>query len=395
MSTPLSSPSPTPPPYPPPRRFRISRILVFAVLLTLPALLVLRLILFQGPTHPPQPLPSAPIIDLHCHTAGIGAGDSGCFISPALRQNFRFRIYLQAFGVTEADLLQHGDALVLERLETQIANSRHVHAAVVLALDLPVDDHGQPRPDLAEIYIPNDFLTRELPRHPHLLFGASIHPLRPDAIERLDRAVAQGAVLVKWIPSIMNLDPADPRCIPFYQRLRHHHIPLLSHTGRERSFTRAEDDLADPARLRLALEHGVTVIAAHAGADGDHDGQSDFDRLRTLMREFPSLHADISALTQINKPGALRDALLAPECRGRLLYGSDFPLINTALVSPWYHPLQLTETQRRDIADIQNPWDRDIALKQALGVPPEIFAQTATLLPSRNKQFHPKGETNK
>jgi hypothetical protein len=32
------------------------------------------------------------------------------------------------------------------------------------------------------------------------------------------------------------------------------------------------------------------------------------------------------------------------------------------------------------ITAIANPWDADIALKEALGVPPEIFRRTATLL---------------
>ena len=30
------------------------------------------------------------------------------------------------------------------------------------------------------------------------------------------------------------------------------------------------------------------------------------------------------------------EALTRPEFSGRLVYGTDFPLINTALVSPWY-----------------------------------------------------------
>ena len=32
----------------------------------------------KHPYHPPEPLPTTPVTDLHCHTAGLGAGNSGC-----------------------------------------------------------------------------------------------------------------------------------------------------------------------------------------------------------------------------------------------------------------------------------------------------------------------------
>jgi hypothetical protein len=373
---------PRPPANPtPPRRWNHLPARIAATL-TLAAITVLlaRLALFQGPFQPATSLPDQPIIDLHCHAAGIGAGNSGCFVSPRLRGNFRFRIYLDAFGVTEQELQTHGDIRLLESLSRTVAASQHVGAVVVLALDAVVDDSGQPDLARTEVVVPNSFIAEGCRRFTNLLFGASIHPRRPDAIARLDAAVADGAVLVKWIPSIMDIDPADPRFIPFYRRMAHHRIPLLSHTGPERSFTSAADDLAHPRRLRLPLEQGVTVIAAHASAGSESDGRPDFDILRELMAAHTNLFADISALTQVNRIGALRDTLAAPECRGRLVYGSDFPLINTALVSPWYFPLNLTETQRRNLEAIHNPWDRDVALKQALGVPAEIFAANRRLL---------------
>ena len=343
-------------------------------------LLLARQILFRGPYQPTAPLPAESIVDLHCHTAGIGAGNSGCFLSPRMRANIRYRIYLDAFGVSEQDLVQHGDLFLLEKLSRDIAASRHLQAAVILALDGVVDASGTLDTNRTEAYIPNQFVAEASHRWTNLLFGASIHPRRPDAIARLDEAVAQGAVLVKWIPSIMDIDPADPQYLPFYQRLVHHRIPLLSHTGPERSFTSSTDALADPDRLRLPLQQGVLVIAGHAAGGGESNGIPHLTKVRRLMQEFPNLYADISALTLVSRIADLQSTLAAPECRGRLVFGSDYPLINTALVSPWYYPLNLTEAQRQTIAGIQNPWDRDIALKQALGVPPEVFVAGKKLL---------------
>jgi predicted TIM-barrel fold metal-dependent hydrolase len=336
--------------------------------------------LFHGPYQPPQAVPEEPIVDLHCHAAGIGAGNSGCSVSPALRANFRFRIYLDAYGVTEAELQQYGDGLLLDRIAARLHESRHVDAAVVLALDGVIDAEGRLDPHRTEVFVPNAFVAAGVARHTNLLFGASINPYRTNALAELDRVAADGAVLVKWIPSVMRIDPADPGLIPFYDRMRQHQLPLLSHTGSERSFTAAIDELADPARLRVPLERGVTVIAAHAGAGGENRGRRDFDQLREMMREFPRLYADLSALTQVNRLGRLREALADPTVRDRLVYGSDYPLINTALVSPWYYPLNLTDRQRQEIAAIENPWDRDLLLKQALGVPADVIARGPGLL---------------
>ena len=41
------------------------------------------------------------VLDMHCHVAGIGAGGSGAFLSQKLQSSWKYRIYLQAFGVTE------------------------------------------------------------------------------------------------------------------------------------------------------------------------------------------------------------------------------------------------------------------------------------------------------
>ena len=340
---------------------------------------------WRGPYRTPQPLPPPPIIDLHAHVAGIGAGGSGCLVSPELAGSWKFGVYLAAFGTTREELAAQGDDILVDRVAAQVAGATNVQAAVILALDGWVNEDGELDPSHTQVHVPNDFVARGVARHPCLRFGASIHPRRKDALARLDAVAAQGAVLVKWIPSIMDIDPADPALEPFYRRMAALGLPLLSHTGKERSFAWARDELADPARLRLPLSLGVTVIAGHAAAGGENEGQRDFDRLVALMREHPRLYADISALTQANRLGRLREALAEPTLEGRLLYGSDFPLMNTALVSPWYFPDRLTRGQMRELGAITNAWDRDVALKRHLGVPADIFQRTAQVLDGRGR----------
>jgi predicted TIM-barrel fold metal-dependent hydrolase len=334
------------------------------------------------PFRPVEPVPAG-IVDMHCHIAGIGAGGSGCWVSPRLRNNFRFKIYLRSFGVSEKELLEKGDGLIGDRISASLAHSSYVGQAVLLALDGVMDAKGNLDTNRSEVYVPNEFVADVCARHTNLLFGCSVNPYRPDAIARLEWAKAHGAVLVKWIPPVMAINPDDPRLIPFYKKMVELNLPLLSHTGEEHSFSSAADKLGDPEKLRLPLSLGVTVVAAHIASSSKYDGERGPDRLAKLMREYPNLYTDISALTQINKPGYLKEALTKPEFSGRLVYGTDFPLINTALVSPWYS-FHLSLRQKWQVWRTKNPWDRDVLMKHYLGVPKETFARPAKMFGKSN-----------
>ena len=334
------------------------------------------------PYRPIEPIPAG-IVDMHCHVAGIGAGGSGCFVSRKLRDNWRFGIYLRAFGVTKKELAAKGDWIIGDKISAALAQSQYVNKAVLLALDGVVGADGQLDTNHTEVYFPNEFVAALCARHTNLLFGASVNPYRPDALARLEWAKAHGAVLVKWIPPIMAINPDDPKLIPFYKKMVELNLPLLSHTGREKSFSRAAEDFGDPEKLRLPLSLGVKVIAAHIASSAKYRQERGPDRLARLMREYPNLFTDISALTQINKPGTLKEALTKSAFEGRLVYGTDFPLINTALVSPWYSS-HLSFRQKWQIWRTKNPWDRDVLTKHYLGTPTDVFTRTTKMFGNTN-----------
>jgi hypothetical protein len=330
------------------------------------------------------PIQRQNIIDIHCHTAGIGAGDSGCFISERLKKSWKFHIYMKAFGITGAEVAACGDALIIERLSARLADSRYVGSAVILAMDGVTGSNGELDLAKTEMYVPDDFISVEVCKYTNLHFGASINPYRRDAVERLDKAADNHAVLIKWLPNIQLIDPSDRKIIPFYRRLRDLGLPLLAHTGHEYSFTRTRNDFADPERLRLPLEFGVTVIAAHTATSGRNNGMSNFDRILPMFKQYPNLYADISSLTQINKIGHLKKVLGHANLHEKLLYGSDMPLPETGISSPFFfaHNIGLVEGYR--IARIENPWDRDVSLKLALGVPLLVFEKAFELFHRKN-----------
>lgn len=317
---------------------------------------------------------------MHCHTAGIGAGGSEARISTALRASWRFRVYLRIFGCNEKLLTEFGDCFIMDGINRTIGESKHVRSAVILAMDPPYSDSGELDEAAVEVWVPNRFVGESVAAYEHLLFGASVHPLRPDALKELEWSKEKGAVLVKWLPNIQNIDPSDKRLGPYYRKLVELDLPLLTHTGHEDSFSRTDNRLGDPKLLELPLSLGVRVIAAHVASAGENEGQCNVERLLEMMPRFPNLVADISTLTQFNRKRFLPAVLADERLKGKLLYGTDHPLTNTPMVSPWLYPFRLTIAQMWTISQVGNPWDRDVMLKTALGVPQEVFAESGQYL---------------
>jgi predicted TIM-barrel fold metal-dependent hydrolase len=342
--------------------------------------LLLDVIPFGAPSEALTTWQPAPLVDSHLHVAGIGAGNSGCFVGKELAESYKFGIYLKAFGVSKEELEAQGDELIVWRVSNAISESQFVKKAVVLAMDGILDASGNVDTERTQVYVPNEFVARTVKKTENLLFGASVNPYRADALERLVEVKKQGAVLVKWIPAIMGIDPADEKIIPFYKKLVELKLPLLSHAGQERSFAHADDTLGDPLKLELPLSLGVTVIAAHIATTGTNDGVDNFKRLQPLFDKYPNLYTDISSLTQLNKLGYLKEALEKPMLVSRMINGSDWPLQFFPLVSPWYHANHARFADLQYVAKTKNVFDRDVLLKKVLGVPDEVFERTQMLL---------------
>jgi len=185
---------------------------------------------------------------------------------------------------------------------------------------------------------------------------------------------------VYWLPSLMDIDPADPAHIPFYQALAGLGMPLLVQLGRDAAFGHPGGEPADPRQLIPALEQGVTVIAARLATDGRYGDAPGHRRLLSMFEAYPNLFADTSRLTGLGDLGALAAALETPGAAERMIYGSGWP--SPAL--PWFHPFQhwpdIDLSSAKTIRKIDNILDRDVALKAALGVPGAVFRRSAGLL---------------
>lgn len=301
------------------------------------------------------------LVDVHVHLAALPTAANGCYLSPEILSMPLARLVLWRLRIDPADP-EGSNHRYLEMLVGQLRASRHVGRAVLLALDGVYDNDGRPDMRQTHFVISNDAVLAACREYPELLPAVSINPLRRDALDELDRCAEAGAVVVKWLPNTQGFDPADPRCRPFYRRLVRHRMPLLTHTGREFSLKEIAPEMGDPRRLRLPLDEGVTVIAAHAFSTGMFFPEMHLSVLPRMLRAYPNLYLDSSALCQPNRQ-AMALQLRQPVLQVRLLFGTDYPVPMYAL--PFAFPLGLAKAWR--LGREANYFDKYAGIQRALG----------------------------
>jgi len=331
------------------------------------------------------------LYDYHVHLVGLGTSGSGAYVSDEMRswwhltKRIRFEVYTSASGITDLD---HADEQYVERLAALVRGIPDHGRHLLLAFDRYYGPDGRADPARTEFYVPNDYAFAVAEAWPDLFeAAASVHPYRPDALSELERCRKRGARVVKWLPNAMGIDPADPRCDPFYAKLKSLDMVLLSHAGDEQAVDGAEaQGCGNPLRLRRALDAGVTVIVAHCASlgrgedldDPAHPLRDNFDLFLRLMDEKRyegRLFGEISGLTQSNRmPRPLLTLLNRRDLHPRLVNGSDYPIpaINVLVRTREIATAGLiTEEERGWINEIYdyNPLLFDLVLKRTVRLP--------------------------
>jgi predicted TIM-barrel fold metal-dependent hydrolase len=280
------------------------------------------------------------------------------------------------------------DTELVARLVDLVRNIAHHGKHRLLAFDKNYHSDGTPNLEKTEFYVPNEYVFALAEQYPDLFLASiSVNPYRPDAVAELEKFARRGARMVKWLPNAMGINPADPKCDPFYQKMKELDLILLSHGGEEKAVEADEDQkLGNPLLLRRALDHGVKVIVAHcAGLGENEDLESpdkkltpNFDLFMRLMNEKRYeglLFGDISAMTQFNRAGRpLATVLERGELHERLINGSDYPLpaMNILIrTQPLVKAGYINSDERDSLNEIYdyNPLLFDFVLKRTIRSP--------------------------
>jgi mannonate dehydratase len=336
------------------------------------------------------------LLDVHAHVAGSDLDGSGCELDPRMRsflhpwRRLQYETYLRAGGVEHLD---RGAQEFADRLRA-VARGR----VGVLALDHRYAEDGSVDRDGTPVYVPNDFVLRLAREHPETFVAVvSVHPYRKDALLELERCAAAGARIVKWLPNSMGIDPSDPRCDPFYARMKSLGMTLLAHTGEENALAAGRDDLGNPQLLRRALDAGVRVVFAHCATLGESADLDDparrkvanFDLFLRILAEplWRGLaYGDLSAVYFRNRdPRVVRTLLERTDLHDRLVQGTDWPLPAIRILTSTRRLEQeglLTPDDVRALREVfaYDPWLFDLVLKRTLrGRNGERFADSIFL----------------
>src|SRR5437879_6587416 len=118
------------------------------------------------------------IIDCHVHICAITPAH-GC-MSPRILKSFPFRFMRWRLGIVGEDEKTERD---IERLLVHVLNQADdLDAAAVLAFDAVYTREGQFDPVNTHFHVTNDYVVDLCRRHPKMLFAASVHPYRKDAV---------------------------------------------------------------------------------------------------------------------------------------------------------------------------------------------------------------------
>lgn len=302
------------------------------------------------------------LIDCHVHLAALPDGDNGCYISPKTLSSPLFRFLLWKHDLSPEKPREANEKYLADLL-TELRASQHVHKAVLLGMDGVYDQSGRLNRAHTDFLIGNDYVLKTSRAHPdEFLAGVSINPQRRDAVDEVHRCADAGTVLVKVLANAQQFDPANRQYIPFYRALAERKLPLLSHVGYEFSLIGKDQSVGEPDRLRLALEEGVTVIAAHACSYGLILYEKFLPVLHDLVQRYPHFYADISALTLPSRLRMLLHLRWYPEIHERLLFGTDYPL-------PVFHMAawgRVALGRLRTLMATRNRFDRQVEVCQGL-----------------------------
>ena len=331
------------------------------------------------------------LIDHHVHIAGLGVGGTKTFVNSKMRtwkhpfHRFKFKVYMSSAGVDDE---HKADSQLIERLARLVGHIRGHGKHRLLAFDKNYQRDGTVNLEKTEFYVPNQYVFEVAEKYPDLFVpNISVNPYRPDAIAELEKWAQRGARIVKWLPNAMGIDPSDPQCDPFYQKMKELDLILLSHGGEEKAVQAEEDQkLGNPLLLRRALDHGVKVIVAHCAGLGTNEDLDSKDRkqrdnFNLFMRLIDEkryeglIFGEISAMTQFNRIGKpLHTILEREDLHERLVNGSDYPLpaVNILIrTRPLVKQGYLTSSEGECLREIYdyNPLLFDFVLKRNLKQP--------------------------
>jgi predicted TIM-barrel fold metal-dependent hydrolase len=187
-----------------------------------------------------------------------------------------------------------------------------------------VDEHLSGRP-----MIPNDAVLAAAERHPDVLIPfVSVDPMRgAAALDEVRRYAAAGARGFKLHPPLQQFVPNDPAVYPYYEAIQATGLPVVFHTGHSGIGTGARGGggirlkYGNPMPIDdVAVDFpDMPIILAHPSFPWQ-------DEAISICLHKPNVYIDLSGWSPKYFPPQLVQ-YANTQLRGKVLFGSDYPLI--------------------------------------------------------------------
>ena len=239
------------------------------------------------------------LIDIHTHLVNPEFSLQDC------KKNFAIRLMLKKCNYTSFKNY-------LENFITQISESK-LDKAVLIGIENNI------------LCANNEQVLNICKKHSQFLYGVNLNPYDIDIENKIQNAIKNNAVLVKVLPSYQNINLSDEKCIPFFEFLKYHNLPLLVHTGVEHTLPSKKQDLNNPIRLEKAAKIGVKVICAHCGGRMFLHEKNYFNEWSKLAFKYENIYGDLSAMINPVQKFNLKKILKNDILKKKVLFGTDYP----------------------------------------------------------------------
>lgn len=162
----------------------------------------------------------------------------------------------------------------------------------------------------------------------------------PDFEGEINRATSLGLCGVKLHPDIQMVDITDRRLYPLYELMEARGLPIYFHMGDDRPEYRYSE--ADKLIAVLRDFPRLSVVAAHLGGYKAWD-----DAVPKLAGRENIRYDTSSALWAMSPESASR--IISKLGAENVMFGTDYPVVNTHEELERFFRLQLTDKEREDI----------------------------------------------
>ena len=328
-------------------------------------------------------------VDIHTH-----------LLNPAVRFERLFdRLVIPLFardlGVDPRALKSDPWETYVQAMAHAVATSTRVGQTCLFAVDARVDRKGRELHRDGTVCANTIDVLGVARRFPDLFIPfLSVNPLRPDAIERLEEYAAAGCSGAKFLQNYWEVNLNDESLIPYYEKLAALKLPLVVHVGSELTIaSKRAYEGAD--MLRLPLDCGVTVIAAHMGlgqinhlalpwrnlSKNPRWFDADYHHILEMLESRENLYGDLSAMLLPLRARALEHLSRQRHVHHKLLFGTDYPV-------PFilrFNTHGLPRAAIRNIRRMANPFDRyAAALEEFFPEQSPVWSNYRKVLPQRD-----------